>query len=173
MLPSFFSFDNDLSFSQLNILTTEYDEKDKTFIGMTWQNPSTAESKISEKPKYRESNTSLNMVMFGNVKLKLKVLSSQFYPAPLGSRLRAVFKALLQQSLHPPLFRTVFAEPWNVKRPFQGKKGFYELTSSRFNRRNVPRQAGPDLSWGPMAGRLFCCWCVGGVFWNLQLPFHH
>ena len=113
------------------------------------------------------------MVMFGNVKLKLEVLSSKFDPAPLGSRLRAVFKALLQQSLHPPLFRTVFAEPWNVKRPFQGKKGFYELTSSRFNRRNVPRQAGPDLSWGPMAGRLFCCWCVEGVFWNLQLPFHH
>ena len=86
-------------------------EKDKTFIGMTWLNPSTAESKISEKPKYQESNTSLKMVMFGKVKLKLKFLSSQFYPAPLGSRLRVVFKALLQQSLHPPLFRTVFAEP--------------------------------------------------------------
>ena len=62
------------------------------------------------------------MVMFGNVKLKLEVLSSKFDPAPLGSRLRAVFEALLQQSLHPPLFRTVFAEM--LKGRFRGKEVF-------------------------------------------------
>ena len=93
---------------------------------MTWLNPSTAESKISEKKlNTRRSNTSPKMVMLGNVKLKLKVLSSQFYPEHRLAADCAQFSKLCCNKASIPRFLGLFSQnPEMLKGRFRGKRVF-------------------------------------------------
>ena len=79
------------------------------------------------------------------------------------------FSKLCCNKAPSPHFLALFSRnQWNVKWPVYGKKGFYRLTSGRFNRAKCAVSARSRLN-SPWLVGCFSLLCVGGVERNTHL----